>query len=81
MIIPVKCVTCGQVLANKYRYYLDEVRKRKLEKSGKEGVYDKKTVYLTASNAAKTPEAVVLDEVHLFDPCCRRHMLTHVDIE
>ena len=33
------------------------------------------------SNAAKTPEAEVLDELHLFDPCCRRHMLTHVDIE
>ena len=30
MIIPVKCVTCGKVLADKYRYYLEEVRKRKL---------------------------------------------------
>ena len=78
MIIPVKCVTCGQVLANKYLYYLEEVRKRKIEKSG---VYEKKTVYLTASNAVKTPEAEVLDEMHLYDPCCRRHMLTHVDIE
>ena len=78
MIIPVKCVTCGQVLANKYLYYLEEVRKRKIEKSG---VYEKKTVYLTSSNAVKTPEAEVLDEMHLYDPCCRRHMLTHVDIE
>ena len=24
MIIPIKCFTCGQVLADKYRYYLDE---------------------------------------------------------
>ena len=30
MIIPVKCVSCGKVLADKYRYYLEEVRKRKL---------------------------------------------------
>lgn len=82
MIIPVKCVTCGQVLADKYRYYLDEVRKRKLAVRGnEEGVIDKRAVYLTATNAVKTVEAEVLDELRLVDPCCRRHMLTHVDIE
>jgi len=32
MIIPVKCFTCGTVIADKYRYYLEEVRKRKLAK-------------------------------------------------
>ena len=30
MLIPVKCFTCGEVLANKYRWYQTEVRKRKL---------------------------------------------------
>ncbi len=82
MIIPVKCVTCGMVLADKYRYYLDEVRKRKLEKFGSsEGVLDTRTVYLSAENTKKTIEAEVLDDLRLIDPCCRRHMLTHVDIE
>lgn len=33
MIIPVKCFTCGMVLADKYRYYLAEVRKIKLNKN------------------------------------------------
>ena len=33
MIIPVKCFTCGKVLANKYRYYQREVQKRKIDKS------------------------------------------------
>jgi hypothetical protein len=28
MIIPIKCFTCGNVLADKYRYYLAEVRRR-----------------------------------------------------
>jgi len=32
MIIPVKCFTCGMVLADKYRYYQAEVRKKKLAK-------------------------------------------------
>ena len=30
MIIPIKCFTCGNVLANKYLYYVKEVRKIKI---------------------------------------------------
>ena len=33
MIIPVKCFTGGKVIADKYRYYLDEVRKIKARKN------------------------------------------------
>ena len=29
MIIPIKCFTCGNVLADKYLYYVKEVRKKK----------------------------------------------------
>ena len=77
MIIPIKCFTCGMVLADKYRYYLAEVRRRKLEK----GMAVDKVVYLTPNKIEKTPEGEVLDELHLHRMCCRRHMLTHVDIE
>mgnify|MGYP002032752900 CR=1 FL=1 len=28
----------------------------------------------------KTPEGQILDNLGLTKPCCRRHMLTHVDI-
>ena len=82
MIIPVNCVTCGKVLANKYRYYLEQVRKKKQEKMGTEdGAFISRTVYLTKENTKKTAEGEVLDDLELTDPCCRRHMLTHVDIE
>ena len=82
MIIPVKCVTCGKVLANKYRYYLEQVRKKKQEKMGTEdGAFISRTVYLTKENTKKTAQGEVLDELELTDPCCRRHMLTHVDSE
>lgn len=77
MIIPVKCFTCGTVLANKYRWYLREVKKLKLEKSMNES----EVIYLTTSNIEKTPEGEVLDLLQLNKMCCRRHMLTHVDIE
>jgi DNA-directed RNA polymerase subunit N (RpoN/RPB10) len=77
MIIPVKCFTCGMVIANKYRYYEIEVRKRKLAKSMQLG----KVLYLTKEFHDKTPEGEVLDELGMTKMCCRRHFLTHVDIE
>ena len=77
MIIPVKCFTCGKVLADKYQYYVKEVRKMKLE-NGKDL---ENVTYLTKQNIDKTPEGEVLDYLGLTKMCCRRHMLTHVDIE
>ena len=77
MIIPVKCFTCGMVLADKYRYYQEEVRKRKLAKS----LDVEKVIYLTKEFHEKTPEGEVLDEMKMTKMCCRRHFLTHVDIE
>jgi len=77
MIIPVKCFTCGNVLANKYQYYLREVRKMKIE----QGDNPDDVVYLTKDSAKKTPEGIVMDNLKLTRMCCRRHMLSHVDIE
>jgi DNA-directed RNA polymerase subunit N (RpoN/RPB10) len=77
MIIPVRCFTCGEVLADKYRYYQKEVRRIKLAKDMKL----EKVIYLTENTLEKTPEGEVLDKLKLTNMCCRRHMLTHVDIE
>lgn len=77
MIIPVKCFTCGMVLADKFRYYQNEVRKIKISKE----INIEKVIYLTKENIEKTAEAEVLDNLGLKNVCCRRHMLTHVDIE
>jgi len=82
MIIPVKCFTCGMVIADKYRYYLDEVRKRKLAlKGNNDSINVDKVMYLTQEFREKTPEGDVLDELNIKKMCCRRHFLTHVDIE
>lgn len=74
MLIPVKCFTCGTVIADKYRYYQEEVRKQKIAN----GLPVDKVTYLTTKPTEKTPEGMVLDSLHL-KMCCRRHMLTHVD--
>jgi DNA-directed RNA polymerase I, II, and III subunit RPABC5 len=77
MIIPVKCFTCGKVIGDKYRYYLSEVKKMKIEKD----MTNDKVIYLTQEFADKTPEGFVLDNLGFNKMCCRRHFLTHVDIE
>jgi DNA-directed RNA polymerase subunit N (RpoN/RPB10) len=82
MIIPVKCFTCGMVLANKYRYYQEQVRKKKLAKRNNgESIDVDKVLYLTKEFVEKTPEGEALDELNMKKMCCRRHFLTHVDIE
>jgi len=77
MIIPIKCFSCGTVIADKYRYYCEEVRKRKMTRE----LHVDKVIYLTKEYSTKTPEGEVLDELNLTKMCCRRHILTHVDIE
>jgi len=58
------------------------VRKKKLAKKGNDGPIDiDKVIYLTKEFHEKTPEGEVLDELNMKKMCCRRHFLTHVDIE
>lgn len=68
------------VLADKYRYFLSKVREEKLKK----GIDTRKVCYFNkdmAKQNIRTPEADVLDDLDLKNVCCRRVMLTHVDIE
>lgn len=76
MIIPVKCFTCGNVLANKYIYYVNEVSNRK-QVQQKENT---SIQYFSDEYKDKSIEGEVLDDLELKKQCCRRHMLTHVDI-
>jgi DNA-directed RNA polymerase I, II, and III subunit RPABC5 len=55
-----------------------EVRRQKLENP----TQNMKTVlYLTKNFKEKTIEGKTLDEMNIDRMCCRRHFLTHVDIE
>jgi DNA-directed RNA polymerase subunit N (RpoN/RPB10) len=63
--------------ADKYRFYLAEVRRIKMQ-----GIDVNKEVYLTTkTKTVKTPEGEVMDSLKLTNVCCRTRMLTHVDIE
>ena len=77
MIIPVSCFTCGKTIGDKYRFYKADVVKRKMaEKKSPDEI-----VYLTKDTVDKTPEALVMDLLDMKKVCCRRHFLTHVDVE
>jgi len=71
MIIPVRCFTCGKVLADKWEYYQRE--SQKLYTSGEDD--KQKDKYFSEP---RTKE--ILDKLGLDRYCCRRHMLGHVDI-
>ena len=55
MIIPIRCFTCGKVIANKWTTYYDRI---------------------TSGESAEA----VLDSLELKRYCCRRMLLTHVDL-
>lgn len=71
MIIPVLCFTCGKPLADKYDYYVNEVNKLKESK-------EKKQNDVQHFDELKT--GPILDKLGLKRYCCRRHMLTTVDM-
>jgi DNA-directed RNA polymerase I, II, and III subunit RPABC5 len=75
MIIPIRCVTCNNVLAGKYEAYLDMVK----ENRRAVGQKDSEMQYLTATTV-KAPEGKALDDLGIKKMCCRRHMLSHVDM-
>jgi DNA-directed RNA polymerase subunit N (RpoN/RPB10) len=75
MIIPIRCVSCNNVLAGKWMPYLKKVEELK-KKEGRTGT---EMQYLTQTTT-KTAEGKALDELGLVRTCCRRHMLTHVDL-
>ncbi len=72
-MIPIKCFSCGNVIADKYRYYKNEVLERKKDK-------DVDDTYKNVNKLDKTIEGEVLDNLMVTSICCRRHILTHVDI-
>ena len=77
MIIPIRCITCGKVIGNKYIHYKKEVEKRRKEMN----LPDEMPILdVSSKTIQKTPEGAVLDELKLTRYCCRRMMLSHIDL-
>jgi DNA-directed RNA polymerase subunit N (RpoN/RPB10) len=73
MIIPVLCFTCGKPLADKYDYYVEEVNKMKSATRNATGGVEH-------AQFDEIRTGPILDKLGLKRYCCRRHMLTTVDM-
>ena len=66
MIIPVRCFTCGKVLGDVYKEYL-----RRCEEYKKA---------LDAGEKPKETPKQILDDLGVERYCCRRMIISHVDL-
>lgn len=72
MIIPIRCFSCNNVIADKWRYYKEELAKRRARGEVR-----------TLIDGTKIPQSAELElmlRVGLHRPCCRKQFLTHVDL-
>ncbi len=74
MIIPIRCMTCGKVIGNKWEKYQEIIN------NSPKLIKQPETINIRAKNIEKTIEGKAMDELGLKRYCCRRHMLTHVDL-
>jgi len=77
MIIPVRCYTCSKLLADKYEYYERELLRKKLAMNTKE---DPLVINVNAADIKKTIAGEIMDELGLIRICCRKVMLTSINI-
>ena len=70
MPIPIRCMNCGNVLSDLWRYYQKQVA----ELQGKSGAT---LLVLDETKLPKTAEGQVLDELGLTRYCCRKELLTY----
>jgi DNA-directed RNA polymerase subunit N (RpoN/RPB10) len=73
MIIPIRCMNCGNVLADKWLYYQQKVKELTANAPSQ-------PIYMDGKTVPDTAERKVLESLGLHRYCCRKHMLTHVDL-
>ena len=74
MLIPVRCYSCGRVLADKWTYF-EKKRAEKLAKAKAESV-----VHGTDAEVRDVAMGDVLDKLGLTLYCCRAAMMTNVSL-
>jgi len=75
MLIPIRCVTCNNILAGKWDAYKAAVRRNREQA----GITDKDIPYLTKTTT-KTAQGKAMDDLGFTRECCRRHVLTCVEL-
>ena len=78
MIIPIRCFTCNKVLAHLWDEYLNKIQVAYIDEDIKN---NKKKRFIEIEELEnKTIEGKTLDEMNIHRYCCRRMILSHVDL-
>lgn len=92
MLVPIRCFTCGKVIADKWKAYERELKKLNAGRDARVGEpaerYDESSPSrsvlseLTCARDVKhrAPAGQILDQLGITKLCCRRHFLTTVDL-
>ena len=75
MIIPIRCFTCGKIMADKADYYEEEVNKLRTEK-----IKNNEKLDPMFKNFDKIHTGHILDKLGLTRYCCRRNLISNVDM-
>ena len=78
MIIPVRCFTCGHVLADKWIPYITTVQEEKNKLD--DGPDEPNVTYIDLKNPKKSVEGAILDEMGVHKYCCRRMMISNTHL-
>ena len=82
MLIPPRCFTCGEILADKWDIYIQTVNERKNKNTDtfKENELDIQYIDITKKTVEKSIEGKVLDDIGLHKYCCRLPFLSTVHL-
>ena len=75
MIIPIRCMNCGNILADKWRWFQEYVAKVRSAKG-----IGNDPIYIDGTSLPDTPEREACEKLGLTRYCCRKHLLTHRDL-
>ena len=78
MIIPIRCFSCGKILADKYDAYKDIVNGKKL--ALKQDPNEPTIIDMNSDDVKKTPEGEALDQLGIHRMCCRKILLYHIEL-
>lgn len=79
MIIPVRCFTCGNILADKELAYRKLVENASESTTSLPFMYNMDDIHSKSVDELKSVQGKALDKLGVVKMCCRRHMLTSVD--
>tara|TARA_Y100000361_G_C11071458_1_gene295933 strand:+ start:555 stop:824 length:270 start_codon:yes stop_codon:yes gene_type:complete len=85
MIIPIRCFTCGKVIADKWNAYKDLIEKDSKDSSKKDKKFTLEEITITDKEDPmryfeKNSQKKSLDKLGIVRMCCVRHFISQVDL-